>query len=362
MQLAQITSLLESIAPLAAAESWDNVGLLVGDPNQTIARIMLTIDYTQEVADEAKKANCDLVVSYHPPIFQPLKKLTAGSLIFDAIRHGMAIYSPHTALDASDGGTNDTLADAIGLTDRRPLQLEPSPAANYKLVVFVPTVHLEKVSKALFDAGAGHIGNYSSCSFRAEGIGSFFPEADANPAIGQRGILEQVPETRLEMILPIDKAQYVVAALRKAHPYEEPAFDLILLAADTTGRGQGRIGSLPHTDRGTIIDHIKRQLDLPHILIAGPATGAITRAAVCAGSCGKLLDSAISAGAQLYLTGELRHHDAIKAAAAGVTVICTLHSNSERAVLKRLKNKLEQTPHMPPITISTTDRDPFTIA
>jgi putative NIF3 family GTP cyclohydrolase 1 type 2 len=136
---------------------------------------------------------------------------------------------------------------------------------------------------------------------------------------------------------------------------------LNLLAADPSGRGQGRIGSLPQTDRRVILEQIKRELGLRHLLVAGPATGGITRAAVCAGSCGDLLDAAIAGGAQLYLTGEIRHHDAVKASAAGVTVVCTLHSNSERAVLKRVKQKLEETPSMPPISISTADRDPFTV-
>jgi dinuclear metal center YbgI/SA1388 family protein len=361
MQLANITNALQTIAPLSNAEEWDNVGLLIGDPQQTISRIMLTIDYTPEVADEAKRAGCDFVVAYHPPIFKPVTRLTAGNLIFDAIRRGVAIYSPHTALDAAEGGTNDMLADALGLTDRRPLRVEPAAAAHYKLAVFIPTEHLERVSKALFDAGAGRMGNYTSCSFRTEGKGSFFPEADARPAVGQRGILEHVSEIRIETVVRIENAQAVVAALRKHHPYEEPAFDLNLLAADPTGRGQGRVGSLPHTDRRAIVDQIKRELGLSHLLVAGPATGAVTRAAVCAGSCGNLLDSAIAAGVQLYLTGEVRHHDAVKAAAAGITVVCTLHSNSERAVLKRLKKKLEQTPGIPPITISESDRDPFAI-
>jgi dinuclear metal center YbgI/SA1388 family protein len=361
MQLAKILESLENIAPTARAEAWDNVGLLTGDPGQEITQILLTIDYTSAVADEARQAGCNLVVAYHPPIFQPLKRVTAGGLIFEAIRDGVAIFSPHTALDVADGGTNDMLADAIGLSDVQPLKTIVVQGSQYKLVVFVPAEQLERVSKAIFDAGAGHIGKYSSCSFRAAGTGTFFGEEGTKPAVGRSGRLEQTDEIRLETVVPIGKVQSVIQALRESHPYEEPAFDLNLLAADPTGGGLGRVGSLSHTSRPEIFARIKRELGLSHLLIAGPIEGVITQAAVCAGACGDLLDSAISSGAQLYLTGEMRHHDAIKAAAAGVTVVCTLHSNSERAVLRRIKKRLEQTSGIPPVTISGADRDPFTI-
>jgi dinuclear metal center YbgI/SA1388 family protein len=363
MRLQNILDDLEKIAPLSAAEPWDNVGLLVGDPNQQIHQIFLTIDYTQPVAEEAhgKGDRTLLIVAYHPPIFAPLKRLQSGSLIFDAIQRGIAIYSPHTALDAAPGGTNDMLADVLGLTDPTPLRIESAPSTNLKLITFVPPEKLDQLSQALFDAGAGRIGNYTSCSFRCEGTGTFFGTENTNPAVGQRGKLEQVTEIRLEAIVPISAVAPVVAALRKNHPYEEPAFDLVQLAADPTNGGQGRIGSLQNIDRKTLIDRIKQELSLTHVLVSGPTTGLVTRAAACPGSCGDLLDAAIAAGAQLYLTGEIRHHDALKAAAANMTVVCTLHSNSERAALKRLKAKLEKTPNIPPITISTTDRDPFVV-
>jgi dinuclear metal center YbgI/SA1388 family protein len=361
MRLKNILDSLDKIAPLSGAEGWDNVGLLVGDREQEIHRILLTIDYTAEVAEEGKKAGCDLIVAYHPPIFQALKRLQAGSLIFDAIRRGVAIYSPHTALDAAAGGTNDMLADVLGLADRQALRVEAAAGEYYKLVTFVPGEKLDEVSRAIFEAGAGRIGNYTSCSFRTNGTGTFFGEAGTNPAVGASGKHEQVPEIRLETVVPTKNVAAVIAALRKSHPYEEPAFDLNLVSADPTGHGQGRIGTLPVTERRELIDRIKRELGLSHLLVSGPTEGKISRAAACPGSCGDLLDAAISGGAQLYLTGEIRHHDAIKAAAAGVTVVCTLHSNSERAALKRLKTRLEETSGIPPIVISSVDRDPFRV-
>jgi dinuclear metal center YbgI/SA1388 family protein len=360
MQLSRIVEQLERIAPPALAESWDNVGLLVGDANQNISRVMLTIDYTPAVAAEAKSLGCDLIVAYHPPIFHAIKRLTSPNLIFDAVRRGVAIYSPHTALDSAKGGTNDMLADAIGLTERTPLRISPSQATHYKLVFFVPAENLEAVTESIFSAGAGDIGKYSRCSFRCEGTGTFFGNEGTNPAIGRSGKLERVEEIRVETLVPIAKVADVVRALRKSHPYEEPAFDLNVLAATENG-GQGRIGTMPATERSAIFERVRRELGIQHLLIAGPTDGTITRAAVCAGSCGEMLDNAIKAGAQLYLTGEMRHHEALKAAAHSLTVVCTLHSNSERAVLKRLKKRLEETEGICPIMISQSDRDPFVI-
>jgi len=361
LELAQVTAVLEEIAPTANAEEWDNVGLLVGDRQQEVSKALLTIDYTAAVADEARDQGCELVIAYHPPIFSGLKRIVAPSLVYDALRRGVAIYSPHTALDVAEGGTNDMLADAIGLTERRPLRLTQPKATQYKLVTFVPEKDLERVSEALFAAGAGWIGNYSSCSFRSPGTGTFYGQEGSQPAVGQSGKLEKVPEIRLEMVLPIDRVSEVVAALRKSHSYEEPAFDLQQLAAAPTGLGQGRVGMMPPTQRQNVIDRIKRELGIGQLLIAGPTTGTITRAAGCAGACGDFVKDALAAKAELYLTGEMRHHDAVEAAAAGMTVVCTLHSNSERAVLKRLAAKLNEKLPQLAVHISQADRDPFTI-
>src|SRR5438477_1969126 len=258
MKLSALLEILEEIAPTGYAEPWDNIGLLVGDVDQSISKVLLTIDYTSAVAEEGRNENCDCIISYHPPIFDALKRVLATSLIYDAIRRGVALYSPHTALDVADGGTNDVLADAMGLKeDRQPLRITDAKAANYKLVVFAPRDVADRVADAMFAAGAGRIGNYTSCSFRSPGTGTFFGEEGANPAVGQAGHLERVEEIRIEIIVPISRAAEVIAALRKSHPYQEPAFDLLQLAALLAGRGQGRIGNLPApTDRAAIIARI----------------------------------------------------------------------------------------------------------
>ncbi|CAN5610050.1 Nif3-like dinuclear metal center hexameric protein [soil metagenome] len=365
MKLRQLVDALEQIAPTKHAESWDNAGLLVGDPEQSVTRAMLTIDYTPEVACEAAGEKCDAIVAYHPPIFAALKRVTSGgasAAIFDAIRRGVAIYSPHTALDVADGGTNDVLADVLGMIDRSPLKMGETKSTQYKLVTFVPAEQLDKVSEALFAAGAGRIGNYSSCSFRTKGTGTFFGDAGTNPAIGSAGRLERADEIRLETVVPIAKIESILRALRESHPYEEPAFDLLQLAAAPESIGIGRIGKLPgEATADMLINRIKRELDIPHVLVAGDPTRLVRRAAVCAGSCGDLLEAVIAQKADFYLTGEMRHHDALKAAARGVTVVCALHSNTERIALKRLRERLAKSLPDLPCLLSQKDRDPFAI-
>lgn len=362
MQLTELLTVLEEIAPTRLAEPWDNVGLLVGDPAQAINKAMLTIDYTAEVAAEARAAGCDVVIAYHPPIFEPLKRISGSSLIHDAIRRGVAIYSPHTALDIADGGTNDMLADVLGLGERQPLRITDAKATQYKLVVFVPADAADKVAAALFDAGAGRIGNYACCSFRSPGTGTFYGEEGASPTIGEAGKLERLDELRLETVLPIDRLEATIRALRASHPYEEPAFDLVQLAAPPEAKGQGRMGKFAvPVERAALIDRIKQELGLSAVLVAGPVTGQVSRAACCAGACGDLLNDALAQKADLYLTGEIRHHDALKAAQRGMTVVCALHTNSERKVLARVADRITKALPSLPVMTSRHDRDPFVI-
>ena len=365
MLLRELINVLEEIAPTRYAESWDNVGLLVGDPGQSVSKSMLTIDYTPEVACEAAGERCDAVIAYHPPIFDALKRVVAGGpsgAVFDAIRRGVALYSPHTALDVADGGTNDMLADAIGLKERAPLRLAQTKANQYKLVTFVPEKDADRVSNALFEAGAGRIGKYSACSFRSIGTGTFFGEEGTNPTVGESGRMERAEELRVETVVPIGKIDVVIRALRATHPYEEPAFDLQTLAAPPEGLGMGRIGDFAApASRAELVERVKRDLALTHVLVAGPTEGLARRAAVCAGACGNLLDDAINQKADVYVTGEMRHHDALKAARAGMTVVCTLHSNSERAVLRRLQRRLAESLPGLPVVLSRQDRDPFLV-
>ncbi len=360
MKLHEITAALEAIAPTRDAAAWDNVGLLVGDPEADVNRVLLAIDLTREVLSEAIGKR-ELVIAYHPPIFDGIKRVKAGSVVFDAIRAGVAIYSPHTALDVAPGGTNDVLADALGMTDRAPLRASDERDEAYKLVFFAPPADVEKVSRAAFDAGAGRIGAYSSCSFRAPGTGTFFGEAGTNPVVGERGRLETVDELRVEMVVPIARVDAVVRALRASHSYEEPAFDLVKLAAAPRGLGLGRVGRVAKTSRGDLVERAKKALGAERVLVAGRLDADATTVAVCAGSCGDLVHEASRAGVDLYLTGELRHHDALRAAATGMTVVCALHSVSERATLPHLARRLTAAVPGLDVAISAVDADPFRI-
>lgn len=360
MKLATLVQILESIAPTRYAESWDNVGLLAGDGEREVKRALVTIDLTPAVAAEAFEASADAVIAYHPPLFHPIRRLTASSVVFQAISRGVAIYSPHTALDVAAGGTNDVLAEIAGISQPGPLRaIAPAPW-HFKLVTFVPKEQADGVADAMFEAGAGWIGNYSHCSFRGEGTGTFLGHEGTNPTVGQTGKLEFAPEIRLETIVPAKALPEVVAALRKSHPYEEPAFDIIQLTTPPDGKGMGRLGNIAPIARRDLIDRIRQRLGVDRVLVAGPQDGEAKKVACLAGDGGSFVDDAIAQQADVYVTGELKHHDALKAASAGLTVICALHSNSERITLSRYARRIADASGIE-VLVSDQDRDPFTI-
>jgi len=359
MKVADLVGAMEATAPARFAAAWDNVGLLVGDPEAALERVLLTVDCTSEVLAEAARRTCEAIVSYHPPIFDAQKRFIAGSIAYEAARRGIAIHSPHTALDVADGGTNDVLADLLEMSDRAPLRAIEAPDMELKLVTFVPVERVEALSRAVFAAGAGRIGKYSSCSFRVAGTGTFFGEEGTRPAVGEAGRMEETPEIRVEAVVPVSLVGDVVRAMRTAHPYEEPAFDLVRVAAPPSGRGFGRVGSVPRATIGAWIERIKSALGVSHVLTSGDPGHEVTRAAVCAGSGGDFVGDAVKAAAQLLLTGEVRHHDALRARAAGLAIVCTRHSTSERTALAMLGRRLSEL--LPGVTIdqSNEDRDPF---
>jgi dinuclear metal center YbgI/SA1388 family protein len=356
MKVSDLVGAMESIAPSSFAAPWDNVGLLVGDPAAPLARVLLTIDCTREVVAEAAQGGAGgAIVAYHPVLFEAQKRFVAGSLGFEAARAGLSVYCPHTALDVAVGGTNDVLAEAIGMRDRAPLRAVDAGDATLKLVTFVPAEHVEAVSRAVFTAGGGRIGQYTSCSFRSPGTGTFFGEAGSSPVVGQAGRLEEAAEVRLEIVVPAASTGAVVRALRRVHPYEEPAFDLVRLAASPSGLGLGRVGAVDAAPAGVHVERVKHALGLEHVLVAGSLDREVTRAAVCAGSGGDLIGDALAAGAHLLLTGEIRHHDALRAVARGLVVVCTRHSTSERGALVHLARRLVE--RLPGVAVATSARD-----
>lgn len=363
VRVEEVCSVLEAIAPPALAAEWDNVGLLIGERSAAVRRLLLTIDLTGRVLREARQARAGMVMAYHPVIFKPLARLTAedSPAAYAAARMGLAVYSMHTALDAAPGGTNDVLAEAVGLSDTSPL-VRSMRSGQYKVVVFVPPGDLPRVAEAAFATGAGRIRNYSECSFCTPGIGTFRGGRGARPTIGRAGRREEVEEWRLEMLVPKGKLAEVLEAVRGVHSYETPAVDVYPLQDAPAGAGMGRIGRLPRpASLKALIGRVKRALRVGKLLVAGGSAGPVRTVACCAGSGGSLFRSAIAAGAEAYVTGQMRHHDALAAAAAGLAVICVGHSNSERITLPRLAGRIREALPALKVSVSRADRDPFEI-
>jgi len=371
MKVADIVRAVESLAPPDLAEDWDNVGLLVGDLAGNVRKVMFCMDLTEAVLAEAVRARAQMVIAHHPPIFRSLSRVTADEapVMYEAIRRGLAVYAAHTNLDAAPGGTSDVLADVLQLVDRRPL--EPIvQRGRCKVVVFVPPDELPRVANAAFAAGAGRIGNYHDCAFFCHGIGSFYGDSSARPAIGDAGRPEVTEELRLEMICPRSGAPAVCEAIRAAHRYEEPAIDTYVLEDFPSGCGRGRIGRLkrPVTVQ-TLINRLKKATGLKNVLLAaargernGDRKGMLVTTAACfSGSGGAVFRKAISQGATFYVTGELGHHDAVDAVSAGTTVVCLGHGHSERLAMARLAERLgKQIPKLR-TAVSRRDRDPYVI-
>lgn len=352
LPLSSLVVALESLAPLSLAEPRDNVGLLI-DPRRAgdglgVERVLLTIDATPEVLEEAARYRPQCLVAYHPPLFHPKRRLASqhDPVVFHAARHDMAVYSPHTALDAAPGGINDWLAEAFGAADVS--ALFPSelvvPGEALKVVVFAPDAAIDALRSAMSKAGAGVIGNYSQCSFSLAGEGTFYGEAGANPAVGTAGRLERAPERRLEMVCSRQAIARVAQAISQHHPYETPAWEVYPLATKQhAGTGSGRSIELPAARAlGDIILELKRHLRLEHLRVAmAPrhrAGDPVRSIAVCAGSGGAVFERA--GDADLYVTGELGHHHVLAKLQAGASVILTEHSNSERGYLPRLRERL----------------------
>lgn len=351
MKLAELLKVLRAIAPEDLAEPWDKVGLHVGDPAQDAAKALLCIDLTEPVMAEAVEQGVSLVVAYHPPIFKPLERLTRETwkerVMHHAIRHGIAVYSPHTALDAATGGVNDWLADALGAGTRRPIKPHARQSPRpMKLVTFVPEDAADPLRAALSDAGAGRIGDYTECSFSVKGEGTFRGGEGANPTIGERGRFERVPELRMEMVLPVERVSAVVEALRRVHPYEEPAFDLLPLAAppeaEKVGQGVGRVVELEAPIAlDDLVARYHDRLGGVRLEVGRPREPRpIRRVGLCPGAGGSLLDEAAAAGVDAFVTGEMRHHDMLDAVERGIAIVLAGHTQTERPYLPTYRERL----------------------
>lgn len=307
-----ITRHLESIAPPVYQESYDNSGLLTGDPAAIVTAALITLDCTEAVVDEAINRGCNLIIAHHPIIFKGLKRLTGSNYVertvIKAIRNHIAIYAIHTNLDSVHNGVNQKLCDKIGLVNTR--ILVPRSQVLTKLVTFVPNEHTGSVLSALYQAGAGQIGNYDNCSFSVEGRGTFRPNEKANPSIGEKFIQEVVDETRIEVIFPAYLERKILAALKESHPYEEVAYYLTALNNFNQEVGSGMIGDLPNPlEPLDFLQRLKISMDLKIIRHTRLLDHPISKVAVCGGSGSFLLPHARQAGAHVYISADFKYHE-----------------------------------------------------
>ena len=344
--VADIVAFLDAFAPPGLAADWDNVGLLLGEGEAAVNRLMTCLTVTPESADEAIEGGAELVVTHHPILFRGVKRLTSatseGRMLLRLVRAGVGVYSPHTAFDNTTGGINDLLAGRLNLTDVKPLRRRPE-GERFKLVVFVPDGDLARVSNAIFAAGAGHIGKYQECSFRLSGTGTFFGSELAKPTVGQKGRREEVQEWRVEVVCPAANVEGVVAAMRKAHSYEESAFDIYPLHASSGNRGDGRIGMLPEpTALRNFADHVRKSLGTGPVQVVGELDKSVRSVAIVCGAGGELLGDVLRAQADVFLTGELRFHDYLAAKAERLSLILPGHYATERCGVENLAQRIQE--------------------
>ncbi len=311
MKLRQITDLIESIAPLAYQESYDNAGLICGNSDMEITAALICLDSTEEVIDEAISLGCNLVIAHHPIVFSGLKKFNGKNyverVIMKAIKHDIAIYAAHTNLDSVIGGVNSKIAEKLGLSNCRIL----SPIKNNlkKLVTFCPSDQAAVIRTALFEAGGGNIGNYSECSFNSEGVGTFKAGNDTNPYVGVQGVQHEEKETKIELIYPAHLEGRLLKALFNAHPYEEVAYDLIPLSNNHQQIGAGMIGELKEEcSEMEFLKQVKEKMKAGVVRYT-PLTGKkVKTVAICGGSGSFLLKDAIQNGADMLVTADFKYH------------------------------------------------------
>lgn len=339
-----VMRLLEKEFPLYLAQEWDNVGLQLGDRNQEVRKLCVALDLTHEVLDQAIQEETDLIITHHPLFFRGINHIDyaqpRGRLIQRLIQAGISVYSAHTNLDAGENGLNQYLAERLGL-DKIALLDQDQAEAYQKLVVYVPAGHEEEVRAAICGAGGGFIGEYSDCSFRVLGTGTFLPGQATNPFIGQQGVLEQVEEYRLETIIPARDAASIIQRMQAAHPYEEVAYDLFPLANQHQHFSLGRTGSIQPMKLAAFASHVKQRLNIPYVRVVGDLEQEVSRVAVVSGAGASFIRQARSKRCDVLVTGDLKYHEAMTARELGLAVIDAGHYGTEHIVVDLLKKQLE---------------------
>ena len=344
MTIADIERAIEAWAPLWTAWERDNVGLQVGDRSRRVSKVLVALDITEKIIAEAISQKADLIVSHHPLLFRPLKAVTTsdetGNMVLRLAEKNIAVYSAHTNLDFTKHGVSFALAEALGLKNIG--FLAPLKGTLEKIVVFVPEQHVDRVAEAMSGAGAGVIGEYSSCSFRVSGAGTFRGSPNSKPVLGKAGKLETVEEIRLEMIAPRAMVSFIVAAMKRVHPYEEAAYDVYPLENENPNFGMGAIGDLPKgLPLKVFLQRVKQSLKAEAVRYTVGASRTIARVAVCGGSGSDLLQTAVSAGADAFVTADVRYHT-YHSAEGRIALVDAGHYETEQVILKPLAERLRQ--------------------
>lgn len=342
----EIIQLFESWSPkkIACMEN-DPIGLAIGTLNKTVSKVLVTLDVTHEVCDEAISKGCELIIAHHPPIFRKLSNLRTdtpeGKLYEKLIKHNIAVYAAHTNLDVAEGGVNDLLVDALQLENCE--ILEQTYSENLvKLAVFVPDGHADAIRVALAKAGAGHIGNYDSCSFSSNGVGRFRVLEGATPYIGEVGEMEATEEVKIEVVFPTSIKNKVLKAMLNTHPYEEPAYDLFTMAVETNQMGLGRVGTLsaPMTLE-QFANHVKLSLNVPTVRVVGDLNTTISKVAVVGGDGNSYIYAAKRSGADVFVTGDIKFHVAQDAQNLGLNIVDPGH-HVEKVMISGVAKKMAQ--------------------
>ncbi|WP_186575764.1 Nif3-like dinuclear metal center hexameric protein [Aquibacillus kalidii] len=340
----ELINYFEQWAPKNLAYDWDNVGLQVGTLNKPVNKVMVTLDVMESVVDEAIEKDVDLIIAHHPVLFKSLKQINIddpkGKILLKLLKHDITVYAAHTNLDIVDGGVSDMLAKRLGVHNTEVL-VSSETEQLFKLVVYVPETHAEQLKQAIGNAGTGHIGNYSHCSFQTQGIGSFKPLEGADPFIGNKGKLEIVKEAKVETLITKKQVNSILSIIREVHPYEEVAYDLLRLENKGNNIGVGRVGVLKNKVKlKAFCDHVKEKLDVPTLRVTGDLNQEIQRVAILGGSGEDYIQAAIKARADVYLTGDLTFHDAQDAWQMGLNLIDPGH-HVEKVMKQGVKDYLD---------------------
>ncbi len=350
VKLSKLSSILLETFPQKWASEWDNVGLVIGSPESDVDKILIALELTSQVLDEAIKSRVQAIITHHPPYLKPPQKLIStkptGELIFKLIKNDIGMIALHTNVDHSPIGTNFILGNELGIKKMKYLNPCFSHSENYKFCVYVPADYTEKIIEAINRGKGGVIGNYSHCTFRTDGVGTFVPMKDAKPFIGKSERFEEVKEVRLEAVVLSKNLSLLISEVIKSHPYEEPAFDIYPLHQTSAKYGLGVIGKIEEDiTLGKFIDRIKKVLGLNHVGVAvdkNKLNTKIKKAAICTGAGGEFIRTLSPSDADIFITGEARYHDLLEASEKGLNVIIGGHYATEVFFVKVIEKELKK--------------------